>query len=162
MSEKKTGRGGNKGKNKNEGKEKVDTAPAEDTSEQAAPKLKNVKSVEVEEGKKVVLKCEASEGNPRPVLTWYKDGKQLKGKNKPKDIKIKQKKTGNSSDIQIPKAKLSHAGTYTCEAANSQGIVQSAGNITVIPGPQATTPPTPPPTTPPVAFWQSLNISRID
>ncbi|XP_058868916.1 pro-neuregulin-1, membrane-bound isoform isoform X2 [Acipenser ruthenus] len=112
-----------------------------------APKLKKVKSVEVEEGKKVVLKCEASEGNPRPVLTWYKDRKPLKGKNKPKDIKIKQKKTGNSSDIQIPKAKLSHAGTYTCEAANSQGIVQSAGNITVIPGPQATTPPTPPPTT---------------
>lgn len=34
MSEKKTGRRGNKGKNKNEGKEKVDTAPAEDTSEQ--------------------------------------------------------------------------------------------------------------------------------
>ncbi|MGH0170457.1 UNVERIFIED_CONTAM: hypothetical protein FKN15_077292 [Acipenser sinensis] len=177
MSEKKTGRRGNKGKNKNEGKEKVDTAPAEDTSEPAAPKLKKLKSVEVEEGKKVVLKCEASEGNPRPVLTWYKDGKPLKGKNKPKDIKIKQKKIGNSSDIQIPKAKLSHAGEYTCEATNSHGKVRgnssdiqipkaklshageytceatnshgkvrSVGNISVIPGPQATTPPTPPPT----------------
>ncbi|XP_041107657.1 pro-neuregulin-1, membrane-bound isoform-like isoform X5 [Polyodon spathula] len=139
MSEKKTGRRGNKGKNKKEGKGKVDTAPAEDTSD-PAPKLKKLKSLEVEEGKKVVLKCEASAGNPKPVLTWYKDGKPLKENNKPKDIKIKQKKIGNSSDIQILKAKLSHTGQYMCEATNNHGTVRSVGNITVIPGLRAPAP----------------------
>lgn len=58
----------------------------------AAPKLKPIKSVVMEDGKKNSLKCEARAGNPVPKFKWYKDGKEFSGKNKPKDVKIKKKK----------------------------------------------------------------------
>lgn len=46
----------------------------------------------MEDGKKTVLKCEIVAGNPVPSIKWYKNGKELAGKNKPKSIKIKKKK----------------------------------------------------------------------
>lgn len=58
----------------------------------AEPKLKDLRSVTVEDGKKTVLKCEIVAGNPVPSIKWYKNGKELAGKNKPKSIKIKKKK----------------------------------------------------------------------
>ncbi|KTF83153.1 hypothetical protein cypCar_00036268 [Cyprinus carpio] len=63
-----------------------------DNSPQAEPKLKDLRSVTVEDGKKTVLKCEIVAGNPVPSIKWYKNGKELAGKNKPKSIKIKKKK----------------------------------------------------------------------
>lgn len=51
-----------------------------------APKLKKLKSLNVEVGAKVSLKCEASTGNPQPSYKWFKDGKEIK---KSKDIRIK-------------------------------------------------------------------------
>ena len=34
---------------------------------------------EVEEGEEVLLKCEASGSNPRPTLTWWGEGGELRG-----------------------------------------------------------------------------------
>lgn len=58
----------------------------------AEPKLKNLRSMTVEDGKKTVLKCEIVAGNPAPSIKWYKNGKELTGKSKPQSIKIKKKK----------------------------------------------------------------------
>lgn len=58
----------------------------------AEPKLKDLRSSSIEDGKKMILKCELVSGNPEPNFKWYKNGKQLAGKNKPKSIKIKRNK----------------------------------------------------------------------
>lgn len=52
----------------------------------AAPKLKPMKNpVIVDEGKKLIVKCEAT-GNPLPTYRWFKDGNELK---KNKKVKIR-------------------------------------------------------------------------
>lgn len=58
----------------------------------AEPKLKDLRSSSIEDGKKMILKCELVSGNPAPNIKWYKNEKELAGKNKPKSIKIKKKK----------------------------------------------------------------------
>ncbi|XP_072112462.1 pro-neuregulin-1, membrane-bound isoform isoform X3 [Mobula birostris] len=137
MSEgKQRGRGKGKGrgkKDRNRPKNKEEDLPA------SAPKIKPLKSdVVVNEGKKLVLRCEAISGYPQPTFTWYKDGKELTVK-KSKEIRIKKKKR-KESELLIRKVKPSHAGKYTCKAVNQQGEDQSVSNIAVTP---ATTSPTP-------------------
>ncbi|XP_064163406.1 pro-neuregulin-1, membrane-bound isoform isoform X4 [Anguilla rostrata] len=106
----------------------------------AAPKLKPMKSVEVEDGKRSSLKCEARAGKPVPKFKWYKDGKEFSGKNKPKDVKIKKKKEGMTSELVFRKGKESHSGVYACEAINDQGRDQITANLTVIKTATSTTP----------------------
>ncbi|XP_062902853.1 pro-neuregulin-1, membrane-bound isoform isoform X5 [Mobula hypostoma] len=137
MSEgKQRGRGKGKGrgkKDRNRPKNKEEDLPA------SAPKIKPLKSdVVVNEGKKLVLRCEAISGYPQPTFTWYKDGKELTVR-KSKEIRIKKKKR-KESELLIRKVKPSHAGKYTCKAVNQQGEDQSVSNIAVTP---ATTSPTP-------------------
>ncbi|XP_067901267.1 pro-neuregulin-1, membrane-bound isoform isoform X4 [Heterodontus francisci] len=123
---------GRKGQKGARGKEEVTTA--------SAPKIKPLKSdVVVNEGKKLVLRCEAISGYPQPTFKWYKDGKELIGNKKSKEIRIKKKKR-KESELLIRKVKPSHAGEYTCEAVNQQGEDRSISNIAVTP---ATTSPTP-------------------
>ncbi|XP_015193848.2 pro-neuregulin-1, membrane-bound isoform isoform X2 [Lepisosteus oculatus] len=106
----------------------------------APPKLKDVKSMQVEEGRTAFLKCEARAGNPAPDFKWYKDGKVLSGKNKPKGIRIKKMKNKKGSEIRINKAAESHSGSYRCEAINQHGTDSSTGNLTVIKGSTSTPP----------------------
>nr|XP_055035176.1 neuregulin 2a isoform X10 [Misgurnus anguillicaudatus] len=83
----------------------------------AVPTLRAMKSpVFVGEGRKLVVKCEAS-GNPTPEYKWYKDGAELK---KSKEIRIGRKGKKNSK-VQIDSAKLEHSGNYTCVAENFLG-----------------------------------------
>ncbi|KAL0964993.1 hypothetical protein UPYG_G00275400 [Umbra pygmaea] len=108
------------------------TNPA-DNSPQAEPKLKQLKSVDVLEGRKTLLKCELGAGNPPPKLKWYKDGLEITGKaNKLKDTKVKKKKAGKVSELHILKAAEVHAGSYTCEATNSLGKTSTVGNLTLL------------------------------
>ncbi|TRY81245.1 hypothetical protein DNTS_000540 [Danionella cerebrum] len=80
----------------------------------------------------MVLKCEVVAGNPAPVIKWYKNGKELTGKNKPKSIKIKKKKQGKVSELLIRKSSEADAGLYTCEAVNSLGKTNTTASLDVI------------------------------
>ncbi|KAJ7988183.1 hypothetical protein DPEC_G00320970 [Dallia pectoralis] len=104
-------------------------------SPQAEPKLKEMKSVEVFEGRKTLLKCELGAGNPLPKFKWYKDGVVIaSGKNKLKDTKFKKKKEGKVSELHFTKATDVHAGSYTCEAINNLGKTNTIGNLTLLHG----------------------------
>ncbi|XP_050976806.1 pro-neuregulin-1, membrane-bound isoform isoform X4 [Labeo rohita] len=106
----------------------------------AEPKLKDLRSVTVEDGKKTVLKCEIVAGNPAPSIKWYKNGKELTGKNKPKSIKIKKKKQGKISELLIRKSTEADAGLYTCEAINSLGKTNTTASLTISKTATSTTP----------------------
>ncbi|KAJ8286733.1 hypothetical protein GJAV_G00042680 [Gymnothorax javanicus] len=142
MSERKRGKEGKKSGNKKGKKDKTETPTLTVTGPPAVPKLKPMKSVEMEDGKKNSLKCEARIGNPVPKFKWYKDGKEFSGKNKPKDVKIKKRKgiyvcapafcRGMISELLFRKGKESHSGVYICEAINDLGKDQITANLTVI------------------------------
>uniref|UniRef100_A0A673GVW4 Ig-like domain-containing protein n=1 Tax=Sinocyclocheilus rhinocerous TaxID=307959 RepID=A0A673GVW4_9TELE len=106
----------------------------------AEPKLKNLRSVTVEDGKKTVLKCEIVAGNPTPSIKWYKNGKELAGKNKPKSIKLKKKKQGKISELLIRKSTEADAGLYTCEAVNNLGKTNTTASLTIRKTATSTTP----------------------
>ncbi|XP_048028006.1 pro-neuregulin-1, membrane-bound isoform isoform X3 [Megalobrama amblycephala] len=106
----------------------------------AEPKLKNLQSVTVEDGKKTVLKCEIVAGNPAPSIKWYKNGKELTGKSKPKSIKIKKKKQGKISELLIRKSTEADAGLYTCEAVNNLGKTNSTASLIITKTATSTTP----------------------
>ncbi|XP_028594096.2 pro-neuregulin-2, membrane-bound isoform isoform X1 [Podarcis muralis] len=92
------------------------------------PKLKKLKSLNVEVGAKVSMKCEASAGNPQPSYKWFKDGRELK---KSKDIRIKYGNGKKNSRLQFNKVKVEDAGEYTCEAENVLGRDTVRGSLNV-------------------------------
>ncbi|XP_059381366.1 pro-neuregulin-1, membrane-bound isoform-like isoform X3 [Carassius carassius] len=104
------------------------------------PKLKDLRSVTVEDGKKTVLKCEIVAGNPVPIIKWYKNGKELTSKNKPKSVKIKKKKQGKISELLIRKSTEADAGLYTCEAVNNLGKTNTTASLTIRKTATSTTP----------------------
>uniref|UniRef100_A0A8C1MXN8 Pro-neuregulin-1, membrane-bound isoform n=1 Tax=Cyprinus carpio TaxID=7962 RepID=A0A8C1MXN8_CYPCA len=138
MSEKNTGKEGKSGvKKKDKDPERTNKS---DNSPQAEPKLKDLRSVTVEDGKKTVLKCEIVAGNPAPSIKWYKNGKELTGKNKPKSIKLKKKKQGKISELLIRKSTEADAGLYTCEAVNNLGRTNTTASLTIKKTATSTTP----------------------
>ena len=56
----------------------------------------------------VILRC-LVEGNPRPEISWYKDGSRV----------------GGSISLTIEELKPNDRGFYHCEAVNSAGMVRS-------------------------------------
>ncbi|KAJ8401890.1 hypothetical protein AAFF_G00374710 [Aldrovandia affinis] len=140
MSDKKRSKEGKKGGNKKGKKDKTETPTSLDPAPPVAPKLKEMKSVKTDEGKKASLKCEAKAGKPVPNFKWYKDGKEFVGKNKPKDAKIKKKNKGMTSELVFRKTAESYTGSYVCEVINDLGRDQTTGNLTVIKTATSTTP----------------------
>ncbi|KAA0703608.1 Pro-neuregulin-1, membrane-bound isoform [Triplophysa tibetana] len=128
---KKDGKRGDKKKQKESGK-----ANPSDSSPPAEPKLKDLRSSSIEDGKKMILKCELVSGNPEPIFKWYKNGIQLAGKNKPKSIKIKRnkQKPKKISELSIRKFTEADAGEYKCEAVNRLGKANTLANITIMKG----------------------------
>ncbi|XP_052422705.1 pro-neuregulin-1, membrane-bound isoform isoform X3 [Carassius gibelio] len=104
------------------------------------PKLKELRGVTVEDGKKTVLRCEIVAGNPPPSIKWYKNGKELAGKNKPKSIKLKKKKQGKIYELLIRKSTEADAGLYTCEAVNTLGKANTTASLTIRKTATSTTP----------------------
>ncbi|XP_067232049.1 neuregulin 2a isoform X3 [Chanodichthys erythropterus] len=99
---------------------------SKDPSEAAAPTLKRMRnSMLVDEGSRLIVKCEAS-GNPTPEYKWYKDGAELR---KSKEIRIRNSK--KNSKVQIGSAKLEDSGNYTCVAENSLGKENGTSTVHV-------------------------------
>ncbi|TRY58431.1 hypothetical protein DNTS_002058 [Danionella cerebrum] len=110
-------RGGKKGH-----KESID--PTRDV----APSLKRMKtSLLVDEGSRLMVKCEAT-GNPTPEYKWYKDGTELK---KSKEIRIRNGNGKKNSKVQIGSAKLEDSGNYTCVAENIVGKANGTSTVHV-------------------------------
>ncbi|XP_053331941.1 pro-neuregulin-1, membrane-bound isoform isoform X8 [Clarias gariepinus] len=102
----------------------------------ATPKLKKLANVKVEEGQKVTLKCELLAGGKQTRLQWYQNNVKI-GKNETRKIKLKKK--GMLSELQLMKVTASDVGTYSCKAVNDRGEDVQAAFVQVIEAPTSTT-----------------------
>ncbi|KAM8940155.1 pro-neuregulin-1, membrane-bound isoform 2-T2 [Pelodytes ibericus] len=104
----------------------------------APPRLKEMKSQSIPEGKKLVLKCEAVSEQPSMKFKWFKEEKEINAKskadNKSQNIKIR-KKSKKSSELHISKASEADAGEYKCTVSNQLGNDSMKVNVTIIPSP---------------------------
>ncbi|XP_073493059.1 pro-neuregulin-1, membrane-bound isoform isoform X2 [Phyllobates terribilis] len=98
------------------------------------PKLKEIESKTVEEGHKLTLKCEVVSEQPSLKFKWFKEDKEIGGKNKadtkPANIKIRKKK--KSSELQIPKTTEADGGEYKCTVSNQLGNDSKRVNVTIL------------------------------
>uniref|UniRef100_A0A3Q0T017 Ig-like domain-containing protein n=1 Tax=Amphilophus citrinellus TaxID=61819 RepID=A0A3Q0T017_AMPCI len=74
-------------------------------------------------GSHVALLCEAT-GVPVPSITWLKDGTPIES-----SLQWQWSVRGNR--LELGPLSLSHAGTYTCVAKNSEGQAQKEYTVTV-------------------------------
>lgn len=75
------------------------------------------------EGHTAQLLCEAR-GMPAPDITWYKNGTLLAPSSE-----VVYSKGGRQ--LQLVKARHSHAGLYTCQASNPAGITKKSTSLEV-------------------------------
>ncbi|KAM4054011.1 pro-neuregulin-1, membrane-bound isoform 2-T2 [Anomaloglossus baeobatrachus] len=98
------------------------------------PKLKDIESKTVEEGQKLTLKCEVVTEQPSLKFKWFKEDKEIGGKNKadtkPANIRIRKKK--KSSELQIPKTTEADGGEYKCTVSNQLGNDSKRVNVTIL------------------------------
>ncbi|KAM4709690.1 pro-neuregulin-1, membrane-bound isoform 2-T2 [Discoglossus pictus] len=101
----------------------------------APPRLKEMKSQKIQEGRKLVLKCEAVSEQPAMKFKWFKEEKEISSKNKldikPDNIKIRKKK--KSSELHINKVSNADAGEYKCTVSNQLGNDTMRVNVTISP-----------------------------
>ncbi|XP_073454451.1 pro-neuregulin-1, membrane-bound isoform isoform X7 [Aquarana catesbeiana] len=99
------------------------------------PRLKEIKTQSVTEGEKLVLKCEVVSDQPGLKFKWFKEDKEIGGKNKaeskPVNIKIRKKK--KSSELHITSASDADAGEYKCTVSNQLGNDSMRVNVTITP-----------------------------
>ncbi|KAI3373154.1 hypothetical protein L3Q82_006481 [Scortum barcoo] len=120
QSKRKDRKGKKKGVKKGQKEKEGDSTPA------TAPKLKPMKNpIIVDEGSKLIVKCEAT-GSPLLTYTWFKDGNELK-----KSRKVRIKNGQKNSRVQISRAKLEDSGNYTCVVENKLGKDNSTGTVNV-------------------------------
>ncbi|CAG00535.1 unnamed protein product, partial [Tetraodon nigroviridis] len=113
-------------KGRKKGNKKGQKEKEGDLSAAAAPKLKPMLiPTRVEEGNKLIVKCEAT-GNPLPTYRWFKDGNELK-----KSKKVRIRNSQKNSRVQINKARVEDSGNYTCVVENLLGKDNSTGTVQV-------------------------------
>ncbi|XP_075718215.1 pro-neuregulin-1, membrane-bound isoform isoform X2 [Rhinoderma darwinii] len=93
------------------------------------PKLKEIESKTVEEGHKLTLKCEVLSEQPRLKFKWFKEDKEIGGKNKSANIKLRKKK--KFCEIQIPKTTEADGGEYKCTVSSEFGNDSKRVNVTI-------------------------------
>ncbi|XP_043106664.1 protein turtle homolog A isoform X2 [Puntigrus tetrazona] len=88
--------------------------------------------VEVFAGRSVTLKC-AAQGNPRPTITWSKDGRPINPQSK---VKIM------NGSVSFHAVSRETSGLYQCHASNAEGNVTHLTKLKVIGPPVIVIPPT--------------------
>ncbi|XP_060751830.1 pro-neuregulin-1, membrane-bound isoform isoform X9 [Tachysurus vachellii] len=125
---------GEKGKKREKGDKR---GRKEEKSDQAAtPKLKKLTNMQVKEGQKLTLRCELLAGGRQTKIQWYQNGNKIV-KNDTRKIKLKKK--GALSELQLTKVTDSDVGTYTCTAVNERGEDSQNAIVQVIKAPASTT-----------------------
>ncbi|KAK2823565.1 hypothetical protein Q7C36_020165 [Tachysurus vachellii] len=95
------------------------------------PKLKKLTNMQVKEGQKLTLRCELLAGGRQTKIQWYQNGNKIV-KNDTRKIKLKKK--GALSELQLTKVTDSDVGTYTCTAVNERGEDSQNAIVQVIKG----------------------------
>ncbi|KAL9965834.1 hypothetical protein ACROYT_G029686 [Oculina patagonica] len=75
-------------------------------------------TVDVEDGDNLTLQCDAG-GDPKPTVSWMKDGKILQSSN-------------TTTTFRIPNIELKDAGIYVCTATNLAGTVSHSVLVRVL------------------------------
>ncbi|RXN19918.1 turtle -like protein [Labeo rohita] len=88
--------------------------------------------VEVFAGRSVTLNC-AAQGNPRPTITWSKDGRPINPQNK---VKIM------NGSVSFHAVSRETSGQYECHASNTEGNVTHLTKLKVTGPPVIVIPPT--------------------
>ena len=106
-----------------EGEAKLPITLKVKTGEKEAPQvLEPLKNMIIREGESVVLSTQIV-GNPAPKITWYKDGKPVKGSN------TKSDKDTHTFTLISPK--LIEKGEYSVKAVNSIGTAETSAYLTI-------------------------------
>lgn len=105
-----------------EGESRLPIALKVRTNEKEPPQvLEPLRNMIIREGESAVLTTQIV-GNPTPKITWYKDGKPLKGVTKTdKDIHT----------LTLISPKRDQKGEYTVKAENPLGTVQTSAYLTI-------------------------------
>ncbi|XP_060717273.1 vascular endothelial growth factor receptor 1 isoform X1 [Tachysurus vachellii] len=85
--------------------------------------LQNLSDCSVNISNSVTLQCNAS-GVPRPLVTWYKNGRKLK---QVSGIML----APDDGTLHIDRITVEDEGMYTCEATNERGSAESSAYISV-------------------------------
>lgn len=84
--------------------------------------LEPLQSYIVKEGETVVLSTQIV-GNPSPKITWYKDGKPIKG--------LQPKQDGHVNTLNLIQPQLADSGEYSVIAINDIGKAETRATLTV-------------------------------
>ena len=74
-----------------------------------------------------VLECEITPGNPKAILHWYKDAKEIY-----KSKKFVMEYENNIAKLTINNPEPSDIGVYRCEAVNKIGRVETEGALKIL------------------------------
>ena len=84
--------------------------------------LEPLQSYVIREGETVVLSTQIV-GNPAPKVTWYKNGKSLKG--------LTPKQDGHVNTLTLIQPQVSDTGEYSVVATNDLGTAETKATLTV-------------------------------
>lgn len=84
--------------------------------------LEPLQSYVIKEGETVVLSTQIV-GNPSPKITWYKDGKPVKG--------LQPKQDRHVNTLSLIQPQLADTGEYSVVAVNDIGKAETRATLTV-------------------------------
>ncbi|XP_054168063.1 obscurin-like [Oppia nitens] len=95
--------------------------------------IKKLRDCEAKEGDQHMEFNVKVDGMPKPEIKWYREGLEIKERD---GYKYVIDETNQSYSLIIIKVDSESAGTYKCEASNSEGSAQTSGLLTVNTPPQ--------------------------